>query len=136
MRLLNHQLNMGSDNTLQVVATDKPALGQPNCRYDIMGFNTVYNTAADDPSGYPAHFTRLPVIFQNGPLREDVPQNGVTPNALLAVIVDHLQGKQMGPEASPENELALHYAACALEQLNNVPVPRIVHHQPVFAQLR
>ena len=135
MRLLNQQLNMGPDNTLQVVATDMPPMGMPNCRYDIMGFSTVYNPAADDSSGYPAHFTRLPVIFQNGPLQEDVPQNGVTPQALLAVIADHLHGKQMGMEASPENQAAMMYVVAAMEQLNSVPLPRIVSHQPAYAQM-
>lgn len=44
--------------------------------------------------------------FQNGPIAE-VGTNGLTHEALLAIIVDRMQGFQAGPFACRENALAL-----------------------------
>ena len=120
MRQIDTHLN-GGFNTLQITVMDNTPPGFPPCRYDITGFNTVYNAAADDPTGYPAHFTRLPVIFQNGPLLSDVPQNGISENALLAITADHLQCKQAGPNACVEYQMALDYIQAALRILNSKP---------------
>ena len=134
MRQLNAHLN-GGFNTLQIAAIDQPYPGMANCRYDITGFNTVYNPAADDPmSGRPAHFSRLPIIFQNGPLMGDAIQNGVTVAALLAVIEDHLQAKQQGPDACMENQMTLDYVRAAL-QFANMPTVVPYASQQVYAAM-
>lgn len=118
MRQLNAHLN-GGFNTLQITAMNNPVPGLPNYRYDITGFNTAYNPAADDPmTGRPAHFSRLPVIFQNGPLLGDAIQNGVTVPVLLAILEDHLQGIQMGPDACMEHQMTLDYVRAALQFAN------------------
>lgn len=130
MRQLTRHLENGF-TTLQILATDNPPPGEPNRRYDILGFNTAYNPAASDPTaGVPAQFTRLPVVFQRGPLFTDCPQNGVTVQALLAVIEDHLRGEQSGPDACMENHLALQHIQAALEMTNRkVEVPYKSHTQ-------
>ena len=124
MRQLTRHLESGF-STLQILATDNPPPGEPNRRYDILGFNTAYNPAASDPTaGVPVQFTRLPVVFQNGPKFTDCPQNGVTVQALLAVIEDHLRGEQCGPEACLENHIALQHIQAALEMTSRkVDVP-------------
>lgn len=43
----------GHNDPLQVVAVDEPRYGGVNCRYDITGFNTVYNPSADSDGGFP-----------------------------------------------------------------------------------
>lgn len=46
------------------------------------------------------------VNFQHGPIKE-VGTNGVTNEALIAIVVDRLQGFQSGPFACRENAIAL-----------------------------
>ena len=52
------------------------------------------------------------VSFQNGPINE-VGVNGVTHEALLAILCDRLRGFQHGPYASPDNAEALKALGCA-----------------------
>ncbi len=117
MRQLNTHLTTGAFNALQVTAVDNPPPGFANVRYDITGFNTVYNSTAACLGGMPARFTRLPIIFHTGPISYDMPMNGVTPEALLAVISDHLNGLQNSPEACMENQMAKDYVDAALSML-------------------
>lgn len=62
-----------------------------------------------DPSGIgagePAQLT-LALPFQHGPIKE-AGVNGITNEALLAVLIDRMQGFQSGPYACRENALAL-----------------------------
>lgn len=69
--------------------------------------------------GFPTQFTRLAIIFQNGPVIGDCPQNGVTPNALLAVIEDHLASRQTMDSSGIENNKALNHIRAALDCLNS-----------------
>lgn len=46
------------------------------------------------------------ISFQNGPIKE-AGVNGLTNEALLAVVIDRLRGAQAGPYACRENALAL-----------------------------
>lgn len=117
MRQLNTHHTTGAFNALQVVAVDNPPPGFANVRYDIVGFNTVYNSAAACAGGMPARFTRLPIIFHSGPITYDMPLNGVTVESLLAVISDHLNGLQNSPEACMENQMAKDYVDAALSML-------------------
>lgn len=55
--------------------------------------------------------------FQNGPIAE-VGVNGITHEALLAVLIDRLQGFQSGPYACRENAIALTKLEEALMWLN------------------
>ncbi len=118
MRRLNSHLSSGGFNQLQIAAVDHPAPGHANGRYVISGFNTAYNPSAADPhSGFPAQFTSLPIIFQDEYARPDAPPNGVTEEALLAVVADHLHGKQLGPNNCMENQMALDYILAAIGML-------------------
>lgn len=110
-------INIGGLNSLQIAAVDNPPPGFPHSRYDITGFNTVYNSAAASGGGMPAHFTRLPVIFHTGPKAFDMPLNGVTEEALLAVVIDRLEGLQDTPEACMENQMAKEYIVAAFNML-------------------
>lgn len=56
--------------------------------------------------GKESEATRFPVRFQNGPIKE-VGTNGVTHEALLAIVEDRLIGFQSGPYACRENAVAL-----------------------------
>lgn len=65
------------------------------------------------------------IKFQNGPLAE-AGANGITNEALLAVVIDRLEGFQRGPFACEENNLALRYARDALWALNTRTRSRMV----------
>ena len=56
------------------------------------------------------------IRFQNGPIKE-VGVNGLTQEALLAVVIHRLECFQAGPFACEENETALKYVELALYQL-------------------
>lgn len=58
------------------------------------------------------NFGGLLVIFQNGPIAE-VGVNGITHEALLAILIDRLEGFQAGEYACNENEVALSHIRTA-----------------------
>lgn len=57
------------------------------------------------------------LAFQHGPIKE-VGTNGVTHEALLAIILDRLNGFQSGQYACPENAVAIEYLNKALGALH------------------
>lgn len=114
----------GGFTTVNIDALDRTAPGVPTYRYDLSGFNTAFNNQATDGSGRAPMVTRLPIVFHNGPLLMDRPQNGVTAEALLAVLTDHLQGLQNSLESCIEYQTALSYlnsAKTALDRKIKVP---------------
>jgi len=103
--LTDHQVNPAND-TLTIAVVDEPGSGGASHLYMIEGFDTASN--ASDPfvarHGSPARHST--VLFQNGPIAE-VGTNGVTHEALLAIIVDRMRSFQAGPYACRENASAL-----------------------------
>ena len=89
MRELNdHKVNPAND-VISIAVTDEPGSGGANHRYELGGYE-----------GAPV------IAFQNGPINE-VGVNGVTHEALLAVIADRLRSFQAGPYSSRYNAIAL-----------------------------
>lgn len=75
-------------------AMDEPAAGQANQHYEI------YLKGVD-------HAAKAASLrFQKGSFTEDGP-NGITNEALLAVLIDRLQGFQKGSLSCRENAIAL-----------------------------
>lgn len=68
---------------------------------------------------------RQRVTFQTGPINE-VGANGVTQEALLAIVIDRLESFHLGLFPSDENQLALEKAREALHWLQIRTVRRIV----------
>lgn len=98
--LHDHKVNTANDR-LGVEAIDSPGEGGACHRYVISGF-----TAALNPSAGDRYSLDVELLFQNGPIGE-VGVNGITHEALLAVLIDRLRGFQAGPFACRENALAL-----------------------------
>ncbi len=89
MREINsHKVNPANDQ-LTITVEDEPGAGGANHQYSVT-----------------APGVRLWIDFQNGPINE-VGVNGVTHEALLAIVIDRLQSFQKGPYACRENALAL-----------------------------
>lgn len=85
------------NNRIGITAMDESGPGGPNYYYAI-----------DDGSE-----NGLDIYFQNGPIAE----NGVTPEVLLAVVIDWLRNFQTGPFACKENAAALECSHQALDWL-------------------
>lgn len=99
-QLTEHRVNPANDQ-LTITVMDEPGSGGANHEYQI--------TRAADDGAAPCVLS-----FQNGPIAE-VGVNGITHEALLAVLCDRLRGFQKGPYSSRHNALAL----TALEEAQN-----------------
>jgi hypothetical protein len=99
-----HKVN-GCNEAIEITVKDEPGHGGACHRYDITGFCADNNPSAQsvDPE---YSIDAIPVIFQNGPIAE-VGVNGITHEALLAVLIDRLEHFQRGPYACHENAQAL-----------------------------
>jgi hypothetical protein len=111
-RLTDHKVNPANDR-LEIDVLDEPGAGGANHLYRISGFDT--STNGSDPfqdTADPRPATHGFVLFQNGPIGEKG-VNGVTQEALLAIVADRLQCFQDGPFACEENQLALEHVRAA-----------------------
>jgi hypothetical protein len=89
--ITSHRIN-GLNEALRIEAVDAPGLGGASHVYDVTP--TVGNARG------------LRIEFQNGPLQETAP-NGLSQEALIAIVIDRLECFQKGPYACRENALAL-----------------------------
>jgi hypothetical protein len=104
--LTSHQINE-CNQAITIEADDRdPSNGGASHNYLLRWYER-------DGSGCEVEFN-----FQNGPIKE-VGTNGITHEALLAVLVDRLEGFQAGQHACPENALALEHINKAIEALHS-----------------
>ena len=101
-------------NQLKIEVTDEPGSGGANHRYEITGFHGEGNPSG--APGFPGPFERLIILFQNGPIQESG-VNGITQEALLAIVIDRLRSFQAGPFPCEENAECLSYCEMALDIL-------------------
>lgn len=113
--LTGHKVN-GANEQLQIDVLDEPGAGGACHRYDVTGFDTTDNPSATAPDGYKSSFARLIVLFQNGPIAE-AGVNGITHEALLAILIDRLEGFQRGAYANEYNATALDFLRGAQHSL-------------------
>jgi len=95
-----HKVN-GCNEAITITAMDEPGPGGANHKYLVQ---VRRNGPEGKPDG-PLH-SEFRLDFQNGPLG-DAGANGITNEALLAVVVDRLEAFQRGPFKCKENEDAL-----------------------------
>lgn len=100
----SHKVNECNE-AMKIIVLDEPGPGGANHKY------ALEYPAAEDAAGFRdasdgAWKNACILKFQNGPIKE-VGTNGVTHEALLAVICDRLESFQKGPYACRENALAL-----------------------------
>jgi hypothetical protein len=110
--ITSHIVNPAND-TIKIEVTDEPGAGGANHRYKLSGMSLNQNASritAEDPIAF------LTVLFQNGPINERG-VNGVTQEALLAIVADRLECFQAGPFASEYNAKALEHVKAAQESL-------------------
>lgn len=93
--LTDHKLN-GLNDALTINVLDEPGQGGACHEYQI-----------DQIGGAPSSGGGKTLIrFQNGPIQE-VGVNGISGEAVLAIVVDRLRSFQAGPFSCRENALAL-----------------------------
>lgn len=96
--LYDHKANPCNE-ALKIKVIDEPGPG---------GANHLYHIFADEsnPNITVPETVYCVIPFQNGPIKE-AGVNGVTQEALLAVVIDRLRGFQSGQYACRENAIAL-----------------------------
>ena len=126
MRQLNDHIVPGdsANHQLSVEVLDEPGQGGACHLYEIGGFSTDTNVGDvwKNRYGKPSDHTTL--LFQNGPIKE-VGVNGVTHEALLAILIDRMRSFQEGPYKCRENAIALTHLEDALIWLQRRTVARI-----------
>lgn len=101
----DHKVN-GLNEALAITA-DEPGSGGASHRYDVLG-------RAEHIPGFGPRVFGVNLRFQNGPIKELRDCNGITNEALLAVLIDRMRGFQSGPFACRENAIALTHLEEAL----------------------
>lgn len=99
-KLTSHKVN-GLNEALVINVTDEPGQGNACHCYTIHADDSIEPSVTKP--GVTVHQT---ISFQNGPIGE-VGVNGVSNEALLAVVEDRLLGFQSGPYACRDNAVAL-----------------------------
>lgn len=118
MRRLHNSSFFGASSRVSAVAVDSPGVGEPQRRYELTGFNTVYNPSAQLPGQpAPAQLQSIPIIFHDAAASRGGLANGVTETSLLSVIADRLMSQQSTPNRCMENDVALQNVLEAIKLL-------------------
>lgn len=115
MRKLDDHVVVGDsvNHQLEITVLDEPGQGGA-CHEYAIGFPNRNGHVVDS----------VEVFFQNGPIKE-VGVNGVTQEALMAIVIDRLRAFQEGPFRCRENAIALTHIEEALMWLQRRTVARI-----------
>jgi len=100
-----------ANHQLKIEVIDEPGAGGANHEYLVSGFGH------DDPES-------VLIKFQNGPIKE-AGVNGLTHEALLAIVMDRLNSFQDGPFTCTANACALEHIGIGLQFLQNRTKERI-----------
>jgi len=120
-RALHDHIIKHANDTLTVCSIDEPGHGGAHHAYLVEGFdNTANPSDVDDLDA-----NQCLILFQNGPIPE-VGVNGITNEALLAIVADRLRSFQKGPYPCTENSFALESIEKALAWLKYRTTKRIL----------
>lgn len=114
MREITTHMTNPANEQLRILVMDVHGPGGANHLYLIDGFDTAKNPSGDPDFTYEG----MEILFQNGAIGE-VGVNGVTHEALLAILIDRLEAFQKGPYACTENATALDFLRGALFALHS-----------------
>lgn len=105
--LTEHKVNE-TNGSLKIIVMDDPGAGGANHTYGIFSPQDVEANGSPPEKDGPLALiaNRCIIRFQNGPIKE-AGVNGVTQEALLAIIADRLRSFQAGPFSCRENAVAL-----------------------------
>lgn len=115
--ITSHKVN-GLNDAITIEVLDEPGQGNA-CHQYIIVLPIPDNDLPDtltDRGGYPIH-------FQNGPI-QSIGINGISQEALLAIVKDRLEGFQSGPFACNANQNALESVNQAINALLSRTIER------------
>lgn len=119
-----HAVN-GLNEVLRVAVLDEPGQGNACHRYQIEPIELDTMDVCSDPErGARLSRAVCRVTFQTGPIAE-AGVNGISNDALLAIVRDRLEGFQSGPYACGSNADALLYVVAAMEALASRTAERV-----------
>lgn len=121
-----HKVNPAND-TLAIEVIDEPGAGGANHAYLVTGANLNRNQSLPtlwQVGASPEKSTGTAILFQNGTIPE-VGVNGVTHEALLAIVADRLRSFQKGPFACKANACALTHIEEAQHWLQQRTIERM-----------
>lgn len=107
-----------ANHQVKITVVDEPGAGGAHHKYNIDWYDGLKRDAPQ------LDRAECFIGFQNGPIKE-FGVNGVTQEALLAIVIDRLKSFQAGPFACDDNELALRHCQAALSTLQNRTKARI-----------
>lgn len=119
----DHKVNPAND-VLTITVEDQPGAGGANHLYKVTGFNSETNPSDPFAALYNAGAEHSTILFQNGPIAE-VGVNGVTHEALLAIVADRLRSFQKGPYSCKANACALTHIEEAMHWLQQRTIERM-----------
>ena len=119
--LKSHKVN-GCNEAIYVGVMDEPGSGGANHAYEIALLKDVPPKTGCTRSQESKK--SIAIEFQNGPIKE-AGVNGITHEALLAIIEDRLVGFQSGPYACADNAEALDHIRDAMECLQRRTKARV-----------
>lgn len=106
-KITEHIVNPANDK-LEVTVFDEPGHGGACHHYVIEGADMLKNPAVKNLMNFEGDQRTTVILFQNGPISADGNGiNGLTHEALLAILADRLRGFQNGPYRCKENACAL-----------------------------
>lgn len=120
--ITNHAVNPANEQ-LKIEVIDEPGSGGANHKYVISGMDQTNNHSYPLIHPY-AYYASTCILFQNGPIPEKG-VNGITHEALLAIVEDRLASFQAGPYACEENGRALWHVRAALAALKERTMKRM-----------
>ena len=115
--ITSHRVN-GCNEALHIHVVDQPGPGGANHHYRIFGAKPLANDQDYEVT------VACELMFQNGPILE-CGTNGITHEALLAIVIDRLQCFQAGPYKCRENALALTHLEEAVHWLQHRTMARL-----------
>lgn len=118
-QLTDHKVNPVNDR-LAINVVDEPGAGGAHHLYEITGGDFLANPSACLAGPHDG----ISILFQNGPIPE-AGVNGVTHEALLAIVADRLRSFQAGPYSCKENACALTHIEEALHWLHSRTIKRM-----------
>lgn len=98
--ITDHKLN-GLNDALEITVRDEPGQGGACHHYEIALTEGKMSNFIISAEG-----TALLIPFQNGPIKESG-VNGISGEALIAIVIDRLRSFQAGPFACRDNAVAL-----------------------------
>lgn len=124
--LTDHRVNE-TNEALKITVLDEPGAGGANHQYQITWSGEIKKPTIEElekmlaegkkpniaPSGAVSLSNVCFIGFQNGPIKE-AGVNGVTQEALMAIVIDRLRSFQAGPYSCKENSVALTHIETAM----------------------